>query len=500
MNSSLAERGAGAAAAEGDSWMVALRSEIARVRGHAAAAAPRDDAALASVVVLNFNGGDVVGRCLDHLGAQTYRRREVIVVDNGSTDGSAALLGERARRGEIRLLGSARNLGVAGGRNLAVRHASGRIVAFLDADAYAAPAWLERLVARIESDDSVGTAASLVFFNRHKLVLNGAGGTLNLRGHGADWCFNVPYELAALPEEVLYPTGCGMAVRRDVLEAMGPHDEAIPYYGYDDVEVGLRTWLGGRRVVLAADAWLDHDGGHAERHQPQKLLLRERGRVRNALKYFPAARLAPWLVHEAQILDHLRSRRTWTIPFLAWSWNLAHLRSALRWRRRFAAGGADLSRLFYASWRGFPWLEPDNRALRPDPAAARPQLTPGDDRAQLIFGWHAPDLDGAQAFRRTAPSAAAVLRTPASAHLALRWRAAGAAVRCEILLRRLGELTPVWRWSGAPPRRWETQRLECPLAAGTYEVQIHTRAAASAAPARGPGVAVAAVQLEPRTG
>jgi hypothetical protein len=137
MNSSLAERGAGAAAAEGDSWMVALRSEIARVRGHAAAAAPRDDAALASVVVLNFNGGDVIGRCLDHLGAQTYRRREVIVVDNGSTDGSAALLGERARRGEIRLLGSARNLGVAGGRNLAVRHASGRIVAFLDADAYA---------------------------------------------------------------------------------------------------------------------------------------------------------------------------------------------------------------------------------------------------------------------------------------------------------------------------------------------------------------------------
>jgi GT2 family glycosyltransferase len=474
--------------------MTDLRAKIARQRNHDVSHAPSSSAALASVVVLNFNGEAVVGSCLEHLRAQTHPRMQVVVVDNGSTDGSVALLEDQASRGDIRLVRSATNLGVAGGRNLGIRHCEGQIVAFLDNDAYAAPTWLERLVAKIESDDGIGAAASLVFFNRNKLVLNSAGGTLNLRGHGADWCFNVPYEFAALPDEVLYPTGCGMAVRRDVLEAIGAHDEAIPYYGYDDVEVGIRTWLSGRRVVVAPGAWIDHDGGHAKRFQPRKLLFRERGRVRNALKYFPPRRLASWLLHEPQILDYLRSGATRAIPFLAWSWNLAHLRSALRLRRRFAGRGIDLSRLLYPSWRGFPWLEPDNRARRPHPDAARPHLIPGEDELQLLFGWHPPSREGDVPFRRTATFASAVVRTRGAARLAIHWRAAEADQRCEVLLRPMGDLTPVWRRSGSPPPRdWERQQHECPLPAGTYELQLLTSGATREGDA---GVAVSRVELE----
>jgi GT2 family glycosyltransferase len=481
---------------EGDSWMVELRAKIARTRGHDAPIASPRGATLASVVVLNYNGKDVIEKCLEHLHAQTYPRIEVIVVDNGSADASVALLEDHASRGDVRLVRSATNLGVAGGRNLGIRHCNGQIVAFLDNDAYAAPSWLERLVARMESDDRVGAVASLVFFNRNKLVLNSAGGTLNLRGHGADWCFNVPYEFATLPDEVLYPTGCGMAVRRDVLEAIGPHDDVIPYYGYDDVEVGIRTWLSGYRVVLAPDAWIDHDGGHAERFHSRKLLFGERGRVRNALKYFPPKRLAPWLLHEPQILDYLRSGATWMIPVLAWGWNLAHLRSARLWRRRFAGRAVDLSRLFYPSWRSFPWLEPDNRRLSPNPAAAGPRLMPGDDERQLLFGWYPPSREGDVAFRRTAPAASAVVRTRGAVRLAIHWRAAESGQRCEILLRPLGDLDAVWRWSGLPTRNWERRQIDCPLAAGTYELQLLATPAALEMRSWLSGIAVSRVDLE----
>ncbi|HEV8630679.1 MAG TPA: glycosyltransferase, partial [Thermoanaerobaculia bacterium] len=90
----------------------------------AAAAAP-----LASVIVVNFNGAACIARCLDCLLRQTYSRFEIVVVDNGSTDGSLALLEAYAAKGEIRLVRSPRNRGCAGGRNLGFRHARGELIA-----------------------------------------------------------------------------------------------------------------------------------------------------------------------------------------------------------------------------------------------------------------------------------------------------------------------------------------------------------------------------------
>ncbi len=288
----------------GDEAMRRLRDLIAARTGALIdpAASSTMPTSLVSVVVLNFNGAAVIDRCLDHLRGQTYPHREVIVVDNGSSDESVERLDRRARQGEIVLVRSPTNLGVAGGRNLALRRTRGDVVAFLDNDAYPSPTWLFELTAKLASDDKIGAVASLVFFDRHKLILNSAGGTLNYRGHGADWCFNVLLEHASLPDEVLYPTGCGMAVRRAVLDRIGEQDDVIPYYGYDDVEVGIRTWQLGSRVVLARRAWVDHDRGYSARFNPNLSLLRERGRIRNALKYLPGARLLAWLAHEPKIL------------------------------------------------------------------------------------------------------------------------------------------------------------------------------------------------------
>src|SRR5579875_2447546 len=119
-----------------------------------------------SVVVLNFNGAAIVGRCLQHLLEQTFDDFEIVVVDNGSSDSSLRAMEPYLGRGRLAIVRSARNLGVAAGRNLGMMHARGRIVAFIDNDGYADPRWLEAIVAAFAADPAVGAVGSLVFFDR----------------------------------------------------------------------------------------------------------------------------------------------------------------------------------------------------------------------------------------------------------------------------------------------------------------------------------------------
>src|SRR5436853_7177416 len=103
-----------------------------------------------SVIVLSWNRREDLRRCLDALAIQTYAPREIVVVDNGSSDGSAELL--KAHYPAVRLIRSETNLGFAAGNNLAIRATSAPYVATLNNDALAEPGWLAALLAVGESD------------------------------------------------------------------------------------------------------------------------------------------------------------------------------------------------------------------------------------------------------------------------------------------------------------------------------------------------------------
>ncbi len=101
---------------------------------------------LASVIVVCWNAADVLGRCLEQLLAQDYANYEVIVVDDGSEDDTLAGRRGACLIGELRIVRSPRNRGCPHARNLGLRHAKGEIVAFIDADGFAAPSWLRHIV------------------------------------------------------------------------------------------------------------------------------------------------------------------------------------------------------------------------------------------------------------------------------------------------------------------------------------------------------------------
>ncbi|MGD1058332.1 MAG: glycosyltransferase family 2 protein, partial [Solirubrobacteraceae bacterium] len=432
--------------------------------------------ALASVIVVCWNSADVLGGCLDRLLAQDHTNYEIVVVDDGSQDDTLAVAQHRVSPdGNLKVVRSSRNRGCPAARNLGLEHAQGEIVAFIDADGFAAPSWLSELVSMFDVDEMVGGAASTVFFADNPLVLNGAGGTVNRQGWAADLSMNESYERAEIASEALYPMGCGMAVRRSALERVGPFDDRMLNY-YDDVDYGIRLWRTGYRVVVAEDAWIDHGFVKSGGDSTRKQLLCERHRMRVVLKHAPLGSLGRWAIHEARATAAaIAPRRGQKLRAIAW--NAGHLPSTLTSRRRLRHSAAVPDRLIDPSWGdGFPAGVPPR--LTPDPASAGSTIdmaTPSSED-QLLYGWFSAEHVGGHSYRWAGVQAAVLVRLPAPAKR-LKLRYAHVPVDTggvNVSVRPLDSLRPlaaVWSthlsWQYIE-RSVENHPLELP--AGDYEV------------------------------
>src|ERR1041385_1636497 len=135
-----------------------------------------------SIVILNWNSDQVTLDCLLSLQKIDYPNFEMVVVDNGSVDGSPAKLLEKVP--EIRLIQNPTNLGFAGGCNVGMRDALHRgtdYILLLNNDTIVAPDFLSQLVRIAESDEKIGAASPKVLFFDHPDRLNYAGGDHTFR-------------------------------------------------------------------------------------------------------------------------------------------------------------------------------------------------------------------------------------------------------------------------------------------------------------------------------
>jgi GT2 family glycosyltransferase len=370
---------------------------------------------LVSIIVVCWNSADVLGRCLDGLFAQSYANREIIVVDDGSDDDTPAVVDAAATRGALTSVRSPGNRGCPSARNLGLLHARGEIVAFIDADGFASPRWIDELVKAFGEDASIGGLASTVFFDDNPMVLNGAGGIVNRQGWAADLAMNESYEDARIVREALYPMGCGMALRREALKRVGPFDDRMLNY-YDDVDYGTRLWRAGYRVAVAADAWIDHlAGGGGE--SARKRLLCERHRMRVVLKHATARDLATWALWEARGLRSAASPvRIQKLKSLAW--NLRHLASLLASRRRMRGSPAVSKTLLDASWGdGFPVGVAQRNRPSPELAGARVEMAVPGAAGQLLHGWFPLERVDRRSYRWAATSAAVLVHLDAPVRL-----------------------------------------------------------------------------------
>ena len=210
-----------------------------------------------SVIIVNFNAGDRILRCLGALMLQTRLPDEIILADNGSTDGS--LEAAAAAFPSVRVLALGENTGFAAANNRAVEQATGTFVALLNPDAYPEPPWLEALLAAAARYPAAAAFGSTQIMADDPSRIDGAGDCLHALG--------VPYRgffgwrADALPPEgrVIAPCAAAALYRRDAFLAEGGFDERFFCY-CEDVDLGIRLYHSGLETIQVRTAVVLHEG------------------------------------------------------------------------------------------------------------------------------------------------------------------------------------------------------------------------------------------------
>lgn len=213
-----------------------------------------------TVALVSWNGRRHLETCLAALAGQDDPGVpwEVLVLDNGSKDGTAEWL-RRAYPG-VRLVASPVNLGFCAGNNRAVAAAEGDAVALLNNDTRPAPGWLAALVGALAAAPADVAAVSGKILDWTGERLDFARGVMTFDGHAFQLDFRRLLARARVPEageELPFACGGNLLVKKGSFLAAGGFDE--DYFAYlEDVDLGWRLWAGGERVVFAPDAVVHH--------------------------------------------------------------------------------------------------------------------------------------------------------------------------------------------------------------------------------------------------
>lgn len=250
-----------------------------------------------SVIVVSWNGRALLDECLGALAAQSLRDFEVILVDNGSTDGSPDWVA-RHHPG-VRLLRLGANAGFSAGNNAALPLARGRYLALLNNDTRVEPDWLAALHRRISTDPGIAACDSKVLYYDRPGVIWAAGASYTVAGSvQARWSGRRDGPDTAAAGEVFVAVACAAIYRRTAVDALGLFDESF-FAGYEDVDWSFRARLAGYRIVNEPAARVHHKVSLSQGHNSPGFVRHGQRNVSAVfLKNMPAPLLARyWPLH-----------------------------------------------------------------------------------------------------------------------------------------------------------------------------------------------------------
>lgn len=244
-----------------------------------------------SVVVVNWNRRELLRRCLASLATQRSSAFEVVLVDNGSSDGSVEMAVAQyssVPAFTLTVVRNHENFGFCKANNQGIERARGEFIALLNNDAEAQPDWLASLLTAFDGRTDVGMAASKILVHEDPNIIDKVGHVIYLdgqnwgRGHGES-------DIGQFEdvEETLWPDGCAAMYRHAMLDEVGGFDEDLFAYG-DDAELGLRARIAGWGCLYIPTAVVRHHRGSTlGRLSTRRVELIERNRVLLAIKHFP---------------------------------------------------------------------------------------------------------------------------------------------------------------------------------------------------------------------
>jgi GT2 family glycosyltransferase len=298
-----------------------------------------------SIVIPNWNQSELLAATLRSLRDQAYRDFETVVVDNGSTDDSRAMLARDFP--EVRLIALPGNVGFARATNLGLQASPSELLACLNNDVECEPGWLGALVAALDRQPSMGSVASLMLDAKRPGFIDAAGDAMSLvawnmgRGEpdGPRW---------REAREILSACAGAAIYRRTVFELIGWFDESF-FAWFEDVDLGIRAQLAGFRCWYEPAAVVRHWGSAtAATMSDRKVFLTVRNGLMLFFKTMPLRRVLLWgpLVLAWPWADSFMTGRPFAVTVKAWFAFWGQLPAVLRGRREvYARRTVPVSRL-----------------------------------------------------------------------------------------------------------------------------------------------------------
>lgn len=266
-----------------------------------------------AIAILNYNGREVTAECLDSLAEIDYSGHEVVVVDNGSQDGSQAFF--KASYPDVTLIENGENIGFTGGNNAAINYALERdfdYVLLLNNDTVVAPSFLTELVKVAQARDDVGMLNPKIYFYDYPELLWYGGGRISFF-RGVE---HFGFGKSCSPElnrqrEVDFITGCAFLIKRAVLEKVGPLDDRLFIY-CEDLDWSFKVREAGFKGLYVPESVIWHKEG-IDTKKNKSNAFRKYLATRNLLfvfyRHFPRLKFALFLLYYALLWGPSKSVR-----------------------------------------------------------------------------------------------------------------------------------------------------------------------------------------------
>jgi len=210
-----------------------------------------------AVVIVNYNAGALLDRCLEAVARQQLHPARVIVVDNASSDGSPREIG--ARYPWVELIALTRNEGFAAANNRAAEAAGDcEWLALLNPDAFPEPGWLDALWRAARAGDAASYGSRMLRAGDPD-QLDGTGDVYHVSGLGWRRDHGTPASVQRDAGEIFSPCAAAALYRRDAFLAVGGFDERFFCY-FEDIDLGFRLQLAGYRSRYVPGAVVAHQG------------------------------------------------------------------------------------------------------------------------------------------------------------------------------------------------------------------------------------------------
>lgn len=243
-----------------------------------------------SVVIPNWNGKKFLMTCLDSLANQSYRDFEIILVDNGSEDGSVQFC--QSNYPEVKIIQFAKNLGFSVAVNAGIKESKGEFIALLNNDTEVDKKWLEELGNAAKNNPDVGFFASKMLRFDDRKIIDSCGDQASWKGKFTNYGRLKKDGEKYSQEKYVFGACAGAAMyRAELFDKIGLFDE--DFFAYlEDIDISFRAQFAGYRCFLAPEAIVYHIGSATAGRRSAfnfKMVIKNRWHV--IYKNFPTIKL-----------------------------------------------------------------------------------------------------------------------------------------------------------------------------------------------------------------